>query len=256
MRAGRTRRLLLPPLLLGAGVFAWGLLVRVRIIDPFYTSAPLPVFATAGQWIRSGYILGHILATLGVTLSGLGAGVFLGVAAGFAVAFSPALQRLALPFLAAGNALPRLILYPLFVLWLGVGPLSRIVLVISLVFFPAVFNTQAAIRTVDRDVVRNVRVLGAGMADLIVHVYLPAVAVWVLGTIRMLMGFALAGAIVGEYVGAVRGMGMVLAFAQSMFNARDVVAATVVLLAVIWVIDLGLRAVERTMMRWRAVEVM
>jgi len=224
-------------------------------MDPFYTSAPLPVLATAAQWVASGYVGQHVVATLEVTLAGLAIGMLLGVGGGFVVAFASVVERVFLPFLTAANAVPRVILYPLFVLWLGVGPLSRVVLVITLVFFPAVFNTHAAIRAVDREVVRNARVLGARPWALVWHIYLPAVAVWLLSTIRVTMGFALAGAIVGEYVGAVRGMGMVLAFAQSMFNAREVMAGTTVLLAVIGLVDLGLRRVERGVMRWRSVEV-
>jgi len=249
-RAGGVRLLVLAVL-----VAAWDVGVRAGAIDPFYTSAPLPVLATAVRWVTSGYIVGHALATLGVTLVGLASGMLLGVLVGFAVAFSRRVERVALPFLAAANALPRVILYPLFVLWLGVGPLSRVVLVISLVAFPAIFNTQAAIRSVDREVVRNARVLGAGGPQLVRHIYLPAVAVWLLSTIRVTMGFALAGAILGEYVGAVRGMGMVLAFAQAMFNAREVMAGTAVLLTLIWIVDFGLRAVERTVTRWRMMEV-
>ncbi len=235
---------------------AWEAAVRAGALDPFYTSAPLPIIATVARWVVSGYILEHMLATLGVTLAGLVVGVVLGVIAGFALGFLRWFERVVLPFLTAANAMPRIILYPLIVLWLGFGPLSRVILVASLVVFPALLTTHAAIRQVDVEIVRNARVLGARRLALIRHVYVPAVALWLFSTIRVTMGFALAGAIVGEYVGAVRGMGMVIAFAQSMFRAREVMAGTVVLLAVIWLIDLGLRAAERWAARWRLSEVM
>ncbi|MDR7464724.1 MAG: ABC transporter permease [Armatimonadota bacterium] len=234
---------------------AWEGGVRAGLLDPFYTSAPLPVLTTVLRWIASGYVFEHVFATLAVTLAGLAGGVLLGVAAGFALAFLRGLEAIASPFLAAGNAMPRIILYPLMVLWLGFGPLSRIVLVASLVVFPALLTTHSAIRQVDAEIVRNARVLGARGLGLIRHIYMPAVALWIFRTIRVTMGFALAGAIVGEYVGAVRGMGMVIAFAQSMFRARDVMAGTAVLLAVIWLIDLGLRAAENAAARWRLSEV-
>ncbi|MDR7482375.1 MAG: ABC transporter permease subunit [Armatimonadota bacterium] len=234
---------------------AWEAGVRAGAIDPFYVSTPSAILVRAAAWVASGYILPHVTATLAVTLSGLALGVALGAAVGGALAASPRATRIVLPFLAAGNAVPRVILYPLLVLWLGVGAAPRIVLVVTLVFFVAAFNTHAAVTAVDRDVVHAARVLGARRVQLLWHVYLPAVAVWLLGTVRVTMGFALAGTIVGEYVGASRGVGVVVAFAQSMFNARDVLAGLTVLLAMIWAIDAALRAVERAASRWRLVEV-
>jgi NitT/TauT family transport system permease protein len=254
----RRRRTLLPLARLavvGTFLAAWEAGVRGGAIDPFYVSAPSAILVRAATWVVTGDILGHVAATLGVTLTGLAVGVLLGAATGGAVAASPAVARVVLPFLAVGNALPRVILYPLLVLWLGVGAAPRIVLVITLVFFTAAFNTHAAVRAVDRDVVHTARVLGARRLQLLWHVYVPAVAVWLLATVRVTMGFALAGAIVGEYVGAARGVGVVVAFAQSMFNARDVMAGLTVLLTMIWVMDAGLRAVERAAARWRLVEV-
>jgi len=254
--SGRRRRRAVRSLVLLSVLAAWEAAVRAGVLDPFYTSSPLPILATVVRWIASGYVFEHVLATLEVTLAGLAVGVLLGVAAGFALGFLRWLEAVALPFLTAANAMPRIILYPLMVLWLGFGPMSRIVLVASLVVFPALLTTHSAIRQVDVEIVQNARVLGAHRFDLVRHIYIPAAALWLFRTIRVTMGFALAGAIVGEYVGAVRGMGMVIAFAQAMFRARDVMAGTAILLAVIWFIDLGLRAAENAAARWRLSEVM
>lgn len=259
MRTGeRRRRLLLAAARLAAAgglLGLWEVGAGAGAIDPFYVSTPSAILTRAAAWIASGYILPHAAATLAVALAGLALGVLLGAAAGGLVAAVPWARRVVLPFLAAGNAVPRLILYPLLVVWLGFGPLARVVLVVTLVFFTAAFNTHAAIRSLDRDVVHAARILGARRVQLLWHVYLPAVGVWLLGTIRVTMGFALAGAIVGEYIGATRGVGMVVAFAQSMFNARDVFAGLCILLAIIWALDLGLRALERAAARWRLAEV-
>ncbi len=259
MRAARRRRRVLLGAArlaaLGGLLVAWEAGVRAGTIDPFYVSAPSAIAARAAAWIASGYILPHVAATLAVALAGLALGVVLGAAVGGAVAAWPWAQRAVLPVLAAGNAVPRLILYPLLVVWLGFGPLARIALVVTLVFFTAAFNTHAAVRALDRDVVWTASLLGARRGQLLWHVYLPAVGVWLLGTIRITMGFALAGAIVGEYIGATRGVGMVVAFAQSMFNARDVFAGLCILLAIIWALDAALRALEGLAARWRPTEV-
>ncbi len=251
----RRRRRMVGSLVVLSLLAVWEVAARTGRLDPFYTSAPLPILATVVRWIASGYVFEHVLATLEVTLAGLAVGVILGVATGFALGLLRGLEAVVLPLLSAANAMPRIILYPLMVLWLGFGPLSRVVLVASLVAFPAALTTHSAIRQVDVEIVRNALVLGARRLGLVRHIYLPAVALWLLRTVRVTMGFALAGAIVGEYVGAVRGMGMVIAFAQSMFRARDVMAGTVILLAVIWLIDCGLRAAEGAAARWRLSEV-
>lgn len=238
-----------------AGALAlWEAGVDLHLIDPFYTSAPSAIFATVLRWLASGSILPHALSTLAVTLTGLVGGALLGIGAGIGLAASPGVRAVILPLLSAANAAPRLILYPLIALWLGFGTGARIVLVVTLTVFPVLLTTDTAIRAVDRDVVRTARILGARGWTLVRHVYLPAVSVAVLSTCRVYAGLALMGAVVGEYLGATQGVGMVIAFGQSMLNARDVMAGLVVLLAIIRGIDWAASALERRASLWRLVE--
>lgn len=257
-RLGRRGRLLWRPgaraAVLAGAVVLWEVGVDLHVIDPFYTSAPSAIFATVLRWLASGSILTHALSTLLVTLTGLAASALLGIGAGTALAALPGVRAVTLPLLSAANAAPRLILYPLIALWLGFGVGARIVLVVTLAVFPVILTTDTAIRTVDRDVVRAARILGARGWTLVRHVYLPAASVAVLSTCRAYAGLALMGAVVGEYLGATRGVGMVIAFAQSMLNARDVMAGLVVLVAIIRGIDWAAAALERRASLWRLVE--
>src|SRR5579884_4196285 len=240
-RLGRRGRLLwrtgARAAVLAGAVVLWEVGVDLHVIDPFYTSAPSAIFST-----------------LLVTLTGLAAGALLGIGAGTALAALPGVRAVTLPLLSAANAAPRLILYPLIALWLGFGVGARIVLVVTLAVFPVILTTDTAIRTVDRDVVRAARILGARGWTLVRHVYLPAASVAVLSTCRAYAGLALMGAVVGEYLGATRGVGMVIAFAQSMLNARDVMAGLVVFVAIIRGIDWAAAALERRASLWRLVE--
>ena len=140
------------------------------------------------------------------------------------------------------NAMPRVVLAPLFILWFGLGLTSKVVMVISLVFFVVFFSTYTGIREVDRDLVSNARILGATPRHMIRHVLLPSALTWIFSSLRTSVGFALIGAVVGEYLGSHEGMGYVISYAEAMFNATGVLAGLLVLMAAVIAIDLAPQA--------------
>lgn len=116
--------------------------------------------------------------------------------------------RLLDPFIKAVNAIPRVVLAPIFVLWLGLlGLWSKVALAVTLVFFVTFFNAMQGVREVNPVVLSNTRILGAKRSDLLRHVYFPAAASWILSSLRTSVGFAVVGAIIGEYLGASAGLG-------------------------------------------------
>jgi NitT/TauT family transport system permease protein len=151
------------------------------------------------------------------------------------------------------NAMPRVVLAPLFILWFGLGLLSKVVMVISLVFFVVFFSTYTGIREVDRDLVSNARILGATPGHMIRHVLLPSALTWIFSSLRTSVGFALIGAVVGEYLGSHEGMGYVISYAEAMFNATGVLAGLLVLMAAVIAIDLGLKRLDRRFSYWKPV---
>ena len=239
--------------LLGAFLLLWEIATRRAWMDPFFVSQPTVLGGQLYDWIRTGFIFRHLFVTLQETIIGFLLGTLLGVAVGFAFAHWETLARIFDPLMVALNAMPRVVLAPLFILWFGLGLLSKVVMVISLVFFVVFFSTYIGIREVDRDLVNNARILGASPRHLIRHVLLPSALTWIFASLRTSVGFALIGAVVGEYLGAAEGMGWVISYAESMFNATGVLAGLLVLMTAVVVIDLGLQRLDARFSYWKPV---
>jgi NitT/TauT family transport system permease protein len=240
-------------LLLGGFLLAWELAAdrRWASVDPFFTSRPSAIAEQVWAWVSTGFIFAHVVITLEEALIGLAIGALLGIAFGFLFAFSPWVAQVFEPVVVLLNAVPRVVLAPLFILWFGLGLASKVVLVVSLVFFVVFFATWSGVREVDRDVLANARVMGASARQLLWHVLLPSALTWIFASLRVAVGFALVGAVVGEYLGASKGMGHLIAFAESMFNATQVMAGLVILMVVVGAIDLALRRVEARFSAWK-----
>jgi len=187
------------------------------------------------------------------TIIGFLLGTLLGVTIGFLFARWEKLALIFDPLMVALNAMPRVVLAPLFILWFGLGLTSKVVMVISLVFFVVFFSTYTGIREVDRDLVSNARILGATPGHMIRHVLLPSALTWIFSSLRTSVGFALIGAVVGEYLGSHEGMGYVISYAEAMFNATGVLAGLLVLMLAVIAIDLGLKRLDRRFSYWKPV---
>jgi NitT/TauT family transport system permease protein len=253
-RAGTSLDILAWRLGLLAGSLAlWEVSVRRGWIDRFYVSQPSHLFRQTWDWIATGYVFRHLWVTLEEMLLGFLAGTLLGILVGFLFAFVPVVARIFDPLMVLLNALPRVVLAPLFVLWFGLGLLSKVVMAVSLVFFVVFFSTYNGLREVDRDIVNNARILGGSRRDLIRHVYIPSAMSWIFSSLRISVGFALIGAVVGEYLGASEGMGWVIAYAEAQFNSTQVIAGLIVLMGVVAVIDVGLKRLESHFSHWKPI---
>ena len=239
--------------LLAAFLLLWEVATRRAWVDPFFVSQPTVLATQIADWIRTGFIFRHLLVTMQETIIGFLLGTVLGVAVGFCFAHWEKLAHIFDPLMVALNAMPRVVLAPLFILWFGLGLLSKVVMVISLVFFVVFFSTYTGIREVDRDLVNNARLLGAGPRHLIRHVLLPSALTWIFASLRTSVGFALIGAVVGEYLGSHEGMGYVISYAEAMFNATGVLAGLLVLMAAVIAIDLGLKRLDARFSYWKPV---
>jgi NitT/TauT family transport system permease protein len=231
----------------------WEVAVRLTWIDRFHVSQPSALLLQVWKWMASGYILRHLWVTMEEMLLGFAAGTLLGILAGFLFAFLPKVARVFDPLMVLLNALPRVVLAPLFVLWFGLGLLSKVVMAVSLVFFVVFFSTYTGLLEVDREVVNNARILGGTRRDLIRHVYVPSAMTWIFNSLRTSVGFALIGAVVGEYLGSSEGMGWVIAYAEAQFNSTQVLAGLFVLMAVVALMDFGLRRLEQHFSYWKPV---
>lgn len=239
--------------LLVAFLFLWEVATRRAWIDKFFVSQPTVLAAQIAEWIWSGFIFRHLWVTMQETIIGFLLGTLLGVVIGFLFAHWEKLAYIFDPLMVALNAMPRVVLAPLFILWFGLGLLSKVVMVISLVFFVVFFSTYTGIREVDRDLINNARILGASQHHLMRHVLLPSALTWIFSSLRTSVGFALIGAVVGEYLGSHEGMGYIISYAESMFNSTGVLAGLIVLMMAVMTIDYALKKLDTRFSYWKPV---
>jgi NitT/TauT family transport system permease protein len=238
---------------LGIAFFGlWQAGVSLKVLDPFFFSRPSDIAARIVSWVSSGSIWRHLAVTLEESLLGLVIGSVMGISLGFALARSPFAAHVLDPYITMLNAVPRVVLAPLFLLWFGLGIWSKVALAVTLVFFVMFFNTYQGVRDADRVIVDNVRMLGATERQLMRHVLFPSALSWIFSSLHTSLGFAMVGAVVGEYLGAARGLGYVIAQAEGTFDTTGVFAGMTVLSAVVAVVGAGVTRLERYLLRWKA----
>ena len=243
----RARRILAAVVVLAG----WELLARIGVIDPFYGPPPSAVAGVLGELFATGDIWTHLQATFTAALGGLAIGVLVGGSLGFTAALVPALSDLLEPVMIALNAVPRVILAPLFIMWFGIGINSKVALAFILVSVLMFFSVFSGIKEADQRLVERVISFGGGTRTLVREVYWPSVTAWVMSNLKVAVGLAFTGAVVGEFVVATRGLGYLLAFAQSQYNAPMVLALIALVMAFV-LIMFGLAGMlERRLLRWR-----
>ena len=229
----------------------WESLSRGGWLDPFYMPPPSAVGQVMFTLAAGGELWPHLGATATAALAGLVAGLLIGIALGFAAALVPVLAELLEPVMILLNAIPRVILAPLFVIWLGIGLASKLALATILVAVLIFFSVFNGIKEVDRRLVERVRTLGGGRRVLIREVYVPSVTAWVLGNFKVAVGFAFTGAVVGEFVASSRGLGYLLQFAQSTYNAALTISLIVIIMTFVLLLFALAARLERHLLRWR-----
>jgi NitT/TauT family transport system permease protein len=224
-----------------------------RLVDNFFISNPIDVGTRLYRWTADGSIFAHIVATVYATAMGFAIGAIGGAILGVWLGVSPLASRLLNPYLNALNALPKVALAPLFVLWFGLGIESKIALAAVLVLFLVFLNTFAGVREVDQDLIDGARLMKATRAQVIFKVIIPSAMSWVFAGLKIAMPYALIGAVLGEMIAANRGLGYLVQFSGSQFDTAGVFAV----LFVIALLAVGLNAlvelVQTRMERWRIV---
>lgn len=220
-------------------------------IDVFFVSTPATTITFLIAYLFSGMAWAHIATTVYETVAGFALGAFSGVLMGLVLSRFRLLDEILSPFLTALNALPRVALAPMFVLWFGIGSASKIYLAISVVFFIVMINTQAGVRSVDPDLLTIARAMGANERQRFLKVVLPGSVPAIFAGLRLGAVYALLAVVVGEMLAAKLGLGQEISLYAGTFQAAGVFAA----LFILAVIALSLNAlsgrVEAHLMRWR-----
>jgi NitT/TauT family transport system permease protein len=238
-------------LLLGA----WEILSRVGVIDPFFFGSPLGIVARLADWAVNGTAYGSLWLQIWVTIEesvlGFLVGVVLGVACGVTLGEVPFLADVFAPYIKGVNALPRIVLGSIFIMWLGLGLASKVVLAAVLVFFVVFFNAFQGVRSVDRNFVANARILGATRLQVVRHVVIPSAMTWIIASLHVALGLSIIGAIVGEFLGSQHGLGLVIATAQNTFDANGVFAAMLIIGLLAVGAEALMEVLERRLLAWR-----
>jgi len=279
-------------LILTLGVWQWGWefnhwlvagldkhtakMLTLQILDPFFISQPTEIWQRfvelgclrdrAGNWVFSAAGKGFIgclgkhpenlwamtWATLYNTFWGFFVGVSTGVIAGLALGRSDTLARIFEPYIVAINSLPRIALVPLIVLMFGLGDLSKIMTAWIIVFFLVFFNTFEGARSVDRDHINVARLLGASDWQITRSVIIPSTMAWVFASLTPAVSFSLIGVIVGEFIGAEKGLGKIIIESEATLETADMMVALFVLMVVGVALAVGIRRLQAYLLRWQA----
>jgi NitT/TauT family transport system permease protein len=221
------------------------------LLPPFFFSNPVDVFAQVVKWFSSGVIWKHLFITLWESILAFVIGSLSGAVVGFWFARQPTVAAVFDPYIKMINALPRVVLAPIFTLWLGLGIWSKVALGVTLVFFIVFFNVYQGVREVSRTVLDNGRMLGMNARQLTQHVYFPSALSWMFSSLHTSVGFAVVGAVVGEYLGSAAGLGYLIQQAEGVFDVAGVFAGMFVLSVFVVLIDVGVTLVERRLLVWR-----
>ena len=223
----------------------------VNMVDPFFFSRPSLIVLRVVHWVATGFVWSHLLTTLVETLFSFLIGSCLGALLGFALGTLPTAAAVLDPYIRIGNALPRVVLAPIFLLWFGLGIWSKVALGVTVVFFIVFFNTFRGVREVDPLVIDNARMLGASGRQLARHVLIPSALTWIFSSLHISVGMAIVAVVVGEYLGASRGIGYLIAQAEGVFDTTGVFAGMAVLAFAVLLIGAAVGRVERRMLRWK-----
>jgi NitT/TauT family transport system permease protein len=255
--ARRRRRTVLGLQLAVAAVWlgSWELTTRAGWVDSFVYSQPSQIGLKLWTWSTQGTELGplwdQVLTTMEETVGGFLVGSVLGIVMGITLGRIRLLADVLSPYIKAMNAIPRVVLGALFAIALGLDIRSKIATAAILVFFVVFFNAFQGVREVDRNLIANARILGAGKRQLTTEIIVPSALSWITASLHISFGLALVGAVVGELFGATSGVGELIYSAKNNFDAAGVFAGMALLAAMALVADFLITSLENRLNRWR-----
>jgi NitT/TauT family transport system permease protein len=246
-----TLRLIILFVILGG----WEVSAQMGWIDPFFFSMPSAIAMRLCDWFTSGTAQGSIWLQIWVTLEEAMLGFLSGAIAGVICGIFLGRNRLAADVLSIyiqiANAVPRIVLAPIFIMSFGLGMASKVAVAFVMVFFVVFANAFQGVREADRAIVFNARILGASPWQVTRTVVIPSAMSWIFASLHVSFGFAIVGVVVGELLGARYGIGQLIATAQGSFDAAGVFAGMIVLVAVALLAEYVMTMAERRLVRWR-----
>lgn len=244
-------RLFLYRLLFGTLLLTLWELSSGRIIDPFWISSPSRVALYLWEVTSDGSIFGHLAITLYETFTGFFIGAFTGIGFGFLLARKETLAQVLDPYIIAFNGIPRIALAPIFIIWFGIGPNSKVILVVMVVFFLTFFNTYSGVKGVDLELKNILRIMGATERQILFKVTIPATIPWITTGLKISVPYALVGAVVGEFIAASKGLGYLINYNTSLFSTTGALGGILVLALIVVLCNEAINRAETYLLRWR-----
>ncbi|MBB4091783.1 ABC transporter permease [Ochrobactrum pecoris] len=255
MRRRRAVVILVRLAILVAVLGGWELGARTGLIDPFFFASPSGIADQIWIWITEGTSQGplseQIIVTLEETALGFLIGAVGGVICGILLGRNKFLADVFSIYIKIANSIPRVVLGSIFIIALGLGMASKVALAVVMVFFVVFANAFQGVREADRALIANAQILGASRSQITRTVIVPSAMSWILASLHVSFGFALVGAVVGEFLGAKKGVGLMISTAQGTFNANGVFAAMVILAVLALVVEFIITLVENHLVKWR-----
>jgi NitT/TauT family transport system permease protein len=230
------------------GLWEWG--VRSGFLPVYLYGQPSGVWAKAQALAATGELWRHTWVTAQEAVLGFLIGSGLGALTGLLLWLSPATAATVRPVMIAINGVPKIALAPLIIVWFGIGMEAKIAIAAILTFIVSLIATYAGTQEVDQDLVRLLRSLGATRLQTWRKVVAPATLPWIVSALRLNVGFALIGAVVGEYISAKEGLGYLVYFSGTLYDLNAVWTGIFALMILALLLDAVVTQVERRV-RWR-----
>ncbi|MGW4338544.1 ABC transporter permease [Rhodococcus koreensis] len=236
---------------LGGFLAFWELAIQRGWGNEVFYSKPSVIWDELVNYVSSSTIITDSVTTISETLIGFGLGSVLGIPVGLMLGRYMIFRAVSMPFLTALNALPRVALAPMFILWFGIGPESKVYLVASVVFFIVMVATESGIRTIDPDFIMMGRAIGSNERDIFIKIVLPASVPSLFSGLKLGAVYALLAAIFGEMLAADHGWGRKIALESQSFQPGAVFATLVVVVTFSLTFNSLMSAAERWLLRWQ-----
>jgi NitT/TauT family transport system permease protein len=247
---GRSRILIYQLLLIGGFLALWEVAIRAGWIAVYLYGQPTGIWRELVKGLSSGSLIRDSWVTTQETVIGFLIGSILGSAAGLFLWLSPTAAAVLRPLMVALNGLPKIALAPLIIVWFGIGIESKIAVAAIITFIVAMITSYAGTQEIDNDYVRMLKALGASRIQIFRMVIAPGSLPWIASAFRLNIGFAMIGAVVGEYISAEHGLGYQIYYSGTLYNLNAVWVGILALMILALVLDSIVGWVERRM-KWR-----
>jgi len=244
-------RVLLIPLSIVVAIILWEMAARIGKFPAFILPSPSLVWQRLIQSLVDGSLIRHSLSTLGEVILGLILGVCAATALGYLLAKSPVMERLLSPYVVASQSVPIVAIAPLLIIWFGPGLFSKVLICALIVFFPVLVNTIVGLRTVPEELRDLMRSLQATRSQMFRYLEMPAALPIFLGGLRIGATLSVIGAVVGEFVGADRGLGFMINRARGQYDTALVFVSVLTLVLMALSLYGLVLLMERRFLSWR-----